>query len=358
MSLTVLNVAFPFSPVGPGAVGGAEQILWVMDEGLTAAGHVSLVAASEGSEAKGRLFPAPMAQADVLDEEAKRWARKRLQAAIDHALESGPVDVVHMHGMDFHEYTLPEDVPVVVTLHMPVGWYPTEIWERWAGRAQFVCVSETQRRTCPDVPGEVRVVENGVALPAFDAERRRGEYALVLGRICPEKNAHEALKAGTRAGTRVLLGGQVFPYAEHRRYFEERVKPALEEESAAVRHEFLGPLEPGRREALLAEARCLLHPTLAPETSSLVAMEAMAVGTPVIAYRSGALPEVVQDGVTGFLVGGVEEMAAAMGRVDTISREACRRVAEERFSRERMVRDYLQMYEGMARRPARERRYA
>ncbi|HET9086794.1 MAG TPA: glycosyltransferase, partial [Acidobacteriaceae bacterium] len=178
-------------------------------------------------------------------------------------------------------------------------------------------------------------------------ESSKSDFALVLGRICPEKNAHAALEAGTIAGTRVLLAGQVFPYLEHRRYFTDKIEPLLRRSPGNVEHEFLGPLDPDRRQRLLSSAKCLLHPTLAPETSSLVAMEALAAGTPVIAYRSGALPDIVEHGVTGFLVDSVEEMADALGKVHTLSSQACRHAAEQRFSSERMVREYLQMYESI-----------
>lgn len=347
MPLTVLSVAFPFAPVGPAAVGGAEQVLGHLDESLVAAGHSSIVVACEGSETAGRLFPAPLPRGEVLEEADRQWCRKQFQAAIDRALGAGGVDLIHMHGMDFDRYVLPADVPVVVTLHMPVDWYAPEIWPRFAGRVQFACVSETQRRSCPEaLRDRVVVVQNGVPLPEGGAVEKE-DFAVVLARICPEKNVHEAFDAGSRAGVRVVLAGQVFPYKEHQRYFCERVKPLLERRNGGLRHEFLGPIETERREELLARARCLLHPTVAPETSSLVAMEAMAAGTPVIAYRSGALPEIVEDGVTGFLVNGVEEMTAAIGRVDSLSSEVCRATARRRFSRDRMVGRYLDLYERM-----------
>jgi glycosyltransferase involved in cell wall biosynthesis len=210
---------------------------------------------------------------------------------------------------------------------------------------QFQCVSESQRRTSPTLLGDVPVVENGVPLPSFRVDREREDFALALGRICPEKNVHEALEAGTLAGTQVLVGGHVFPYREHGEYFHDKVEPLLNGEAG---HRFLGPIETERRQRLLARAKCLLHPTIAPETSSLVAMEALAVGTPVIAYRSGALPEIIEDGVTGFLVDSVEQMADAIKRVDQIRPEDCRAAAEKRFSRERMVHDYFNLYATLA----------
>ncbi len=355
MAMTVLSVAFAFAPVGPKAVGGAEQILTELDGALTAAGHTSLALACEGSQAAGTLFSTPLLGSDLYDADSRRWSGKQRQACLDRILSQHDVDLIHMHGLDFHEYKLPPDVPVLVTLHLPVSWYPQEIWRRYSGNVQFQCVSETQRRSCPPELRDAPVILNGVALPA--CTESKSDFAIALGRICPEKNQHEALEAGSRAGVRVLLGGQVFPYQDHRIYFYKRIMPLLNGHDSIL-HEFLGPLAPLRKQQLLGQARCLLHPTLAPETSSLVAMEALAAGTPVIAYPSGALPEIVDDGVTGFLVHDVEEMAIAVDHVDQIRPEDCRAAAHQRFSRERMIQDYFQLYSVMTEGAVQEKRYA
>ena len=288
-----------------------------------------------------------MPERALVSEPDRRWHRWRFQAAIDRALSKHRIELIHMHGVDFDQHVLPPDIPVLVTLHMPIHWYRPEAWATFADRAQFVCVSETQRRTGPKLLAKVPIIENGVSLPKIRPDREREDFALALGRICPEKNVHEALEAGTRAGTCVLVGGHVSPYREHGEYFAEKVQPLLNCDS--VTHRFLGPMEAERRQRLLARAKCLLLSTRAPETTSLTAMEALSVGTPVIAYRSGALNEIVEDGVTGFLVDSVEEMADAIQRVDRIRAEDCRAAAERRFSHERMVHDYFDLYATMLR---------
>lgn len=361
MGLTVLSVAFAFAAVGPHAVGGAERILTDLDEALTEAGHRSLVVACEGSRTRGELFSFPLPRNGILDEAMRREGPQQCRQAIHRALAAARVDVVHLHGMEFDAYDLPEETPTVVTLHLPLGWYPRGALERWSGRARFVCVSESQRRSWPvGAAGRdnVAVVENGVAIPEQWNEGRRENFALVLGRICPEKNQHEALEAGTMAGIPVFIGGHTFPYREHQDYFAKRIAPLLASNERSPQHRFLESLRPEEKRDLLSRARCVLHPTRAPETSSLVAMEALAAGTPVIAYRSGALPEIVEDGVTGFLVDDAREMAEAIRRVDTLSREACRETAVRRFSRERMVREYLGLYESLARSRSRKVQYA
>ncbi len=338
MTLTVLSVAFPYAVVGPAGVGGAERILAVLDQALVRAGHRSVVIACEGSEVAGELLAIPAPQALEITDAERAVSRQAVQAAVDRALSEHEVDVVHMHGLDFYEYLVPQHVPVLVTLHLPISWYPGEAWNDWAHRARFCCVSHSQQQTSPGVLGHVTVIENGVAVPPLPPAVAKENYAVVMGRICPEKNAHEALEAGTRADVPVVLIGQAFPYREHQQYFAQAIEPRL------LEHVFLGALPVERRQAVLARARCLLHPTLAPETSSLVAMEALAVGTPVIAYRSGALAEIVEDGVTGFLVNGIEEMAEAIRRVNTISPAACYHAARQRFSEEQMIERYLAEY--------------
>lgn len=346
MRLTVLSIAYPFAPTRPNAVGGAERILSDLDAALVERGHVSLIAACEGSNPAGELFAAHVPEGEI-DEAARRTATSNLQAAIDRARETRRIDLIHMHGFDFHQYRLPENVPALVTLHLPPSWYPAEIWRRYAGRVAFQFVSESQRGSAPPEFRDAPVIANGVSAPALAHVRKR-DFAVAMGRICPEKNQHAALEAAARAGVRVLLAGHVFPYAEHVTYFHEKVEPLLSRGG----NRFLGPLAPQGKWRVLASARCLLHPTLAPETSSLVAIEALAAGTPVIAYPSGALPEIVEHGVNGFLAAGVEEMAAAIANCDRIQPEACRRTAH-RFSLDRMVRSYFALYEKLAGEPLR-----
>jgi glycosyltransferase involved in cell wall biosynthesis len=346
MLLTVLNIAFPLAPTSPDSVGGAEQVLAALDRALVDRGHHSLVVAAEGSGVAGQLWPVPIPTRDVITENDKRATRAGVQAAIDAALASGTVDLVHFHGMHLADYRLPQTMPVLMTLHLPMSWYARDVFERAGSNVHFCCVSESQRRDAPAWLQDCAVVENGVELPPFSPDTPRESFALVMGRICPEKNQHAALEAGTRAGLPVYLAGQVFPYREHREYFDARIHPLLLESHPG--HKFFGPLTAERKQDLLARARCLLHPTLAPETSSLVAMEALAAGTPVIAYRSGALPQIVDDGRTGFLVDSVEAMAAAMADVTRISPTTCREAAEQRFSRERMLAGYFDLYSRLA----------
>lgn len=344
MRLAVLNVAYPLAPVGPDAVGGAEQVLHALDGALTAAGATSLVVACEGSATRGMLYATP-APATPFDAEARRAACEAQRGAIDRVLREREVSLVHMHGVDFHRCLPRPGVPVLVTLHLPPSWYPPEVFRLERPDTYLHCVSPAQARACPSAAPLLPPIENGVAVERFGALEpwRDRRHALSLGRICPEKGYDIALDAARRAGAPMLLAGRVFPYDEHQRYFSEEIAPRLDDA-----RRFIGPVSFEGKRRLLATARCLLVPSRAPETSSLVAMEALASGTPVIAFPSGALAEIVEHGRTGFLVHDEREMAHAIAAADDLDPAECRHAARTRFSRRRMLQRYLSLYAALA----------
>src|SRR5206468_2853872 len=147
MKLTILSVAFPFVPVGPDAVGGAEQVLYRLDRMLVAGGHRSIVVAREGSLTAGALVATAAEPGNIESARERVWERHR--RAISAALERWPVDVVHLHGIDFFHYLPPPPVPVLATLHLPVGWYPAEALTPNRPNSWLHCVSYAQHATCP-----------------------------------------------------------------------------------------------------------------------------------------------------------------------------------------------------------------
>jgi glycosyltransferase involved in cell wall biosynthesis len=338
MPLTVLNVSYPLARVSGNTAGGAEQVLATIDEALVRAGHRSLVVAPAGSHCDGLLIPTPWVS-NSLDEHAQQLARKEHRQAVSRALDHFPIDVVHLHGLDFLDYLPPAGVPVVVTLHLPLDWYPPEIFHLDRPETYLVCVSRSQ--TSSRFAAQIdAVIENGVPLARAGCGRRKGNYALGMGRICPEKGFHLAMDACRLADVPLFLAGTVFDYPTHRAYFEESILPRLSETQR-----FLGPVGGDRKQHLLAGAKCVLIPSLVAETSSLVAMEAMACGTPAVAFRAGALCALIDDGRTGFLVDGVEEMAEAIPAAANLDPESCRKETEARFSSDRMIAEYFRLYE-------------
>jgi glycosyltransferase involved in cell wall biosynthesis len=343
VGLTVLNVAYPFAPVGPDTTGGAEQVLSHIDQALVRAGHRSIVIASEGSQTAGTLISVPRPMG-LLDDEAIETARAWNRRAIESALERWPVDIVHLHGVDFHTYLPPAGVPVLATLHLPVTWYGPEALYPQRPATWLNCVSHSQHATCAPNPYLLAPIENGVPGRFLTSRHAKRNFALMLARICPEKGVHLAIEAAKQAGISLLIAGEVYPYGAHQHYFRAEVEPRLDR-----RRRFIGSVGFARKCRLLAATRCLLVPSLVPETSSLVVREALASGTPAIAFALGALVETIEHGRTGFLVRDVREMAQAIARSGEISAEACRATARRRFSIDRMTSRYMAAYQALCR---------
>jgi CelD/BcsL family acetyltransferase involved in cellulose biosynthesis/glycosyltransferase involved in cell wall biosynthesis len=346
--LTILSVAYPLAPASADAVGGAEQILAALDEAIVAAGHRSLVVACDGSKVAGELV-ALTAFEDPLTSASWVTAHEACRATLQDLLARERIDLVHMHGIDFHAYLPPPGPVVLATLHLPLDWYPPHVFDLARPETYLHGVSRAQQRNAPPSALLLDEIENGVDLERLKPTASQGEYALVLGRICPEKAPHLALDAATRAGVPLVLAGKVFGFPEHQRYFRDEIEPRL-----VPPHRFVGAVQGDAKARLIARARCVIVPSLVPETSSLVAMEALACGTPVIALRRGALVDLVEDGRTGALVDHPDELAAAIASVSRLSRARCRALAEARCSRTRMCERYLARYQELVTR-ARDR---
>ncbi len=239
-----------------------------------------------------------------------------------------------------------DDTPLLATLHLPPEWYAPEVFAPGRPNTWLNFVSELQRRACPPTPMLVETIANGVDLSRFRPADRRDDYVLVLGRVCPEKGIHLAIEAARWAGIPIVIAGEVFAYPEHVRYFREKIEPLVD---GMCR--FLGPVAMPQKAELLARARCVVVASLVAETSSLVTMEALACGTPVVALPKGALPDLIDHGRTGFLVNDVREMRDGIARAAQLSTERCRHAAEDRFGLDRMCARYLAAYERLVAAP-------
>jgi len=336
MKLSVLSVAFPFAIVSPDSVGGAEQILSALDRALVAAGQNSIVIAQEGSRVAGELIPMPRPEGIISEiVRAEIWAHYR--AEIDRIQSMRKIDVIHCHGIDYNRYLPRPGAPLLATLHLPVDWYAPEALAPRRPRTWLHGVSTVQRLAGNHV---LPLIENGVPVERLSTRLRKRRFALMLSRICAEKGVHLAIEAAKKADFPLLIAGQVFAYGAHLRYFDEEVRPRLDHQRRLI-----GPIPFARKRRLLTAARCLLVPSVVAETSSLVAREAQACGTPVIAFPNGALTQVVEQGRTGFLVDSVEAMASAIHDCGGLDPLLCREVARKRFSERRMIRDYFAHYE-------------
>lgn len=335
-----MSVAFPFAPVRPDTPGGAEQVLLTLDRALVSARHGSIVVAQEGSIVNGSIVPLPKTEG-LIDEKIRALAHEACREAIDRALDETDIDLVHMHGLDFHEYMPQKGIPLLVTLHLPLPWYPEKALRSGRQNTYFNCVSRSQAMSVPMCAGPFMVIENGVETDGY-SRKDRGQYALSLGRICPEKGFHLAMDAARMAGVPFILAGAVFRYEAHERYFQKAIVPRLGTDSR-----FVGQAGPETKKKLFSEALCLVAPSLVPETSSIAAMEALASGTPVVAFASGALAEIVEHGKTGFLVKDIHEMALAISECRRLDQIECKKAAAGRFSSRSMIEKYFDVYSRM-----------
>jgi glycosyltransferase involved in cell wall biosynthesis len=304
------------------------------------------VIAAKGSSVNGCLVATACADGEVTDE-LRGAAQRAHRNAIQCALETTDIDLIHFHGLDFHEYIPSDAPPMLATLHLPVNWYPPHIFHIPQMTLNFVSHSQAASKLQVRWP----VICNGIDLPRYRKHAKRDEFLLVLARICPEKGIDTGLRVAHRLGLDLVVAGPVHPFASHQAYFREQVKPLLD-----TRRRYIGAVGREQKIDLLARAKCLLVPSSVAETSSLVAMEAIASGTPVVAFGSGALPEVIEHGATGFVVDSEEEMADAVGRISEISSERCRSVAAARFDVHRMVSEYMALYHRLRFNSRRQRR--
>lgn len=336
--LRIALLAAPMVPVPPVAYGGTERVVAALASELTRRGHRVTVFASGDSRVEGELVPiAPRAlwrdgytgdvSAHILRAVARCWS------------EAERFDVVHSHvevfGFPFARHS---PVPVVSTLHgrLDVAGIPELIDE--FRDIPLVAISESQRRWAPDA-NWVGVVHNGLPLHEMPTSADVGGHLVFVGRIAPEKGIAEAIEVARRARRRLLVAAKVHARDEQE-LFERTVVPAV----AAGDVEFLGELGPSERDPLLADARATLMLGAWPEPFGLVAIESLAAGTPVIARRAGALPEIVEHGVDGYIVDDVEEATLALRLVDRLDRRAIRRRALARFSAARMAAEYEAIY--------------
>lgn len=343
---TVVLVPYTLAQVGTETSGGAERVLSAIDEALVDAGNRSIVIAPEGSKVRGELVSTGRL-GSLFDDGAREAQRVRTREALARVLADEHVDVVHFHGLDFAGVLPPEEErtpPMLATLHLDGTAYPPAIFRSSRRDLWLHPVSHAQARTLPRCSSLLPPVPNGIATaelaPATEAE----DYALVLGRVCWDKGIDAAIEAAARAGLRLVVAGPLQPYPDHLAYFERHVAPRQADGSCT----WVGPVSGRAKATLVGRAAVLIVASRVAETSSLVAMEAIASGTPVAAVRVGALPEIVDDGVTGALAGGEHDLATAIARARTLDRARVRAVGLGRFDRGPMLTRYLALHERLA----------
>ena len=335
--MRIALIAPPWYPVPPSGYGGIEWVVALLADGLTDRGHQVTLFAPPGSETEAELVP-PLG--DVPPEELIGDPWYEAAHAVSAYERAGEFDLLHDHtgpvGLSVGALS---GCPTVHTLHGPFTHQARLLYSRVARRHWFVAISESQRSMGPPNLRWAGVVHNGIPMDRYPFRDDKDDYLFFLGRADEEKAPHLAIQAARRAGRRLVLCATTKNQRE-RRYWATQVEPLLADDV-----EVRGECDQEQKAALLSRAAALLFPIQWPEPFGLVMTEAMACGTPVIAWRNGSVPEVVADGETGFIVASVEEMAAAVDRVGELDPEAMRARVKERFSAEAMVAGYERAYE-------------
>ena len=316
----------------PRHYGPWELVTSLIAEGLVARGvDVTLFATLDSVTGATLDGVCPTGYAESPGMDGRIW--EALHVA--HALKrSGEFDIVHNH-IDWLPLAFAQNfqAPLLTTIH---GFSGRGILPAYlnARSSSYVSISDADR--APELP-YVATIHHGIDLHQLPFSAAGGDALVAFGRIHPDKGTAAAIDIARRAGRRLVICGIV----QDATYFEQQVRPHIDGDRVT----YLGSVGPDRRAQVLGAAGALLHPIAFAEPFGLSVVEAMACGTPVITYPLGSMPEVVDDGVTGYLVDGVEAAAAAVDKAAALDRAAIRRVAERRFGADRMVDDYLTLYQ-------------
>ena len=336
--MRIAQVAPLTESVPPRLYGGTERVVSYLTEECVRAGHDVTLFASGDSLTRGRLWPAcrralRLEGAGVIDPLAYHVRMIEMVAR-----EAHNFDIVHFHVDYLHfPVTRRQAIAAVTTLHGRLDIADVHPVYREFSDMHLVSVSEAQRRPMPWA-NWAGTVYHGVPEDLYQARIQPGTYLAFLGRISPEKRVDRAVEIAQRVGMPLRIAAKID--AVDREYFESRIRRLLDDPLV----EYLGEIGEAEKAAFLGGACALLFPVDWPEPFGLVMVEALACGTPVIAYRAGSVPEVIEEGRTGYIVDNLDAAVRAVRRIGTLDRGTCRRVFEERFSARRMCADYLAIY--------------
>lgn len=252
---------------------------------------------------------------------------------------SSDFDLIHNH-FDFLPltYSAMTDTPVVTTIHGFSSPSILPVYKKYNGRTHYVAISEADRSPELDY---LTTIHHGIDLAQFPFTEAAGEYLLFFGRIHPDKGVYEAIQVAKKAGLKLIIAGII----QDEDYFRARVEPHLDGDAA----EYIGSVGPDKRPEILGRAIALLHLINFNEPFGLSLVESMACGTPVIAYGRGSIPEIIRNGLNGYIVDNMDDAVEAVTAVCSLDRSACRQDTVERFSSDRMASDYISAYEEILR---------
>lgn len=330
MKIAMLSpIAWRTPPLG---YGPWEQVVSLLTEGLAARGIDVTLFATADSVTQAKLHaiaPRPYEEDKTLD--PKVWECLHISELFERA---GDFDLIHNH-FDFLPLTYSSltDTPVLSTIHGFSSPQILPVYRKYNRKTYYVSISNADRSPELDY---IDTVYHGIDLEDFAFQENPGDYLLFFGRIHHDKGAAEAIQIAGQTGMKLILAGVI----QNVDYYRSAVEPHID----GIRIRYAGVAGPELRNKLLGGAKALLHPINFNEPFGLSVVEAGACGTPVVAFNRGSMPEIIENGANGFLVRDVSSALKAVHSLDSISRRKCRDIVEERFSRERMVEDYICVY--------------
>jgi glycosyltransferase involved in cell wall biosynthesis len=336
--MRIAQVSPLFEAVPPKLYGGTERVVHSLTEELVAMGHDVTLFASGDSITSATLAPMRR-EALRLDPTVRDWVAYYMRMVELIYRRADEFDVIHFH-IDYFPLSLfsRQRTPFLTTLHGRLDLLEfKEIYETFP-HAPFVSISNSQRRPIPSL-NWVRTVLHGMPARRLMPRPVEQSYFAFLGRVSPEKGVDRAIKIAARAGVKLKIAAKVD--VADREYYEAEIKPLLSQGHV----EFIGEIDDSQKPEFLSGAHALLFPIDWPEPFGLVMIEAMACGTPVIAYNCGSVPEVIDHGVTGFIVPDEDAAVSAISRLGELDRATIRRRFEQRFTARRMAEDYVDVYE-------------
>jgi glycosyltransferase involved in cell wall biosynthesis len=337
--MRIAQVAPLYESVPPKLYGGTERVVSYLTEELVRLGHEVTLFASGDSQTRAKLVAAcPKAL----------WGDRSCRETLPHHIRLMEIvfadvsrfDLIHFHCDYLHFPLLRRCVcPSVTTLHGRLHAPDLEPLLAEYPEVPLVSISDDQRRPIPWANWQ-STVYHGLPRSVHRFRERPGDYLAFLGRISPEKRLDRAIEIARRTGMKLKVAAKVYP--EERDYFTQTIEPLLHESRSFV--EVVGEVGGREKDEFLGNAYAMLFPIDWAEPFGLVMIEALACGTPVIAWRNGSVPEVIADGSTGFVVDSLDEAVEAVGRVAWLDRTTCRTTFQERFDASRMTRDYVEIY--------------
>jgi glycosyltransferase involved in cell wall biosynthesis len=338
--MRIAQVAPLNESVPPLLYGGTERVVSYLTEELVHQGHEVTLFASGDSQTSARLVSG-CPRALWRDQECRETLPHHVRLVEMVFRDRDRFDVLHFH-CDFLHFPILRRCPSanVTTLHGLVHPPDLEPLLREFDDMPLVSISNSQRRPLPWANWQA-TVHHGLPPDLFSLHARQEDYLALLGRVSPDKGVDKAIAIALEAGKKLKIAVKIYP--EDQAYYKRTIVPLIE--AAGGRVEFIGEVGGADKQSFLGRAEAMLFPIDWPEPFGLVMIEAMACGTPVIAFRRGSVPEVITEGVTGFVVEDVAGAVAAVARVSTIDRRRCRAAFEERFVAARMVANYLEVYD-------------